>query len=103
MQLYSVFHALSNGVVFIDSIRSQEVASVDTEIGLSLFASKPFCHNQNKIPTVIYQSIENFMGYKMMPNSRDEYTAFKNFSVWCFRETMKNPFNLTLLSHPIFL
>jgi len=70
MQLYSIFHGLSNDVVFIDSIRSQELASVDTEISVSLFSSKLFCHNQNKSPTVIYQSIENFIGFKVMQNSR---------------------------------
>ena len=101
MQLYPVFYALSNGVAFIDYARSQIFTSVHIEDWPIPVSSKNVCHNQNKTPTIIYYSIENFMGYKMMPNSRDKYTAFKNFSTSYFRGTMKNPFNLTLLSHPI--
>ena len=63
---------------------------------LPILANQNFCHSQNETSTIIYHSIENFMGYKMMLNSRGKYAAFKNSSVSHFWGNMKNPFNLTL-------
>ena len=69
---------------------------------ISLFSSKSFCHNQNKTPIIIYNSIENFMRNKMVLNSRNKYTTFKNFSVPHFRGTMKNLFILTLRRNEMY-
>ncbi len=42
-----------------------------TNIDLFQFLQiKIFCHSQNKTSTIIYRSIENFTGYKMMLNYR---------------------------------
>jgi hypothetical protein len=63
---------------------------------IPIFANQNFCHSQNEISTIIYHSIENFMGYKMMLNYRGKYTALKIFSLPHFSKTMKNPYILTL-------
>ena len=63
---------------------------------MTIFVNQSFCHSKNETSTIIYHSIENFMGYKIMLNCRGKYAAFKNSSVSHFWGTMKNPFNLTL-------
>ena len=49
-----------------------------------------------KPSTIIYHSIDNFMGYKMMVNHRGKYVTFKVSSVPQYPKTMKNSYTLTL-------
>jgi hypothetical protein len=48
---------------------------------IPIFANQNFCHSQNEISTIIYHSIENFMGYTMMLNCRDHCAALKISSI----------------------
>ncbi len=66
-------------------------------------ANQNFCHSQNETSTILYHSIENFMGYKMMLNCRDEYAAFKISSIPQYPKTMKNSRILTLCLYDMCL
>ena len=48
-----------------------------------------FFYSLQETLTIIYHSIENFMGYKMILNSKDRYTVLKNSSVSQFSKTVK--------------
>ena len=55
MQLYSVFHALSNGVVFIDFTQSRKFASVDMENRpIQFLTIYPFLHFLHHLSPFLY-------------------------------------------------
>ncbi len=70
---------------------------------IPIFANQNFCHSQNETSTIIYHSIENFMGYKMMLNCRGEYAAVKISSIPQYPKTMKNSRILTLCLYDMCL
>ncbi len=63
---------------------------------MRIFVNQSFCHSQNETSTIICHSIENLLGYKMMPNSRGICIALKNFSLSHLPKIMKKPCILTL-------
>ena len=54
------------------------------------FHKLKFCHSQNETLTIIYNSIENFIGYKMLLNFGDKYAVLQIFSISYHPKTMKN-------------
>jgi hypothetical protein len=50
-------------------------------IDLFQFSQIKIFVSQNETSTITYHSIENFMGYKMMLNSRSKYAVFKISSI----------------------
>ncbi len=70
---------------------------------IPIFANQNFCHSQNETSTIIYHSIENFMGYKMMLNYRGKYVALKISSMPQYPKTMKNSYILTVCLCDMYL
>ncbi len=57
---------------------------------IPICANQNFCHSQNETSTIIYHSIENFMGYKMMLNCMGKYATLKISSIPQYPKIMKN-------------
>ena len=55
-----------------------------------------FFHSYKETSTNIYYSIEHFLAYKMILNSRGRCVGFKSFSISYFPNTMKKPHILAL-------
>jgi hypothetical protein len=70
---------------------------------IPIFANQNFRHTRNGTSTIIYHSIENFMGYKTMLNSRGKYAALKISSILQYPEPMKNSRILTLCLYDMCL
>ena len=70
---------------------------------MRIFVNQSFCYSQTETSIIIYHSIENFKGYKMMLNYRGKYGALKIFSIPQYPKTMKNSRILTLCLYDMCL